>query len=58
MIDRFTQDFEECLKPDQSMTEVFQKAKSKFESECGFTPYSSYRSYSTARRQDRKKGRK
>lgn len=58
MIDRFTEDFEKCLTPDESLTSIFDRAKKKFEAECGFTPYSSYRSYSTARRQDKNKPKK
>lgn len=55
LIDRFTEDFESCISENSSREESFLKAKQKFEKECGFTPYRSWRSYSAARSQDRKK---
>lgn len=55
LIDRFTEDFESSLSNEISREESFQKAKEKFEKQCGFTPYRSYSSYKSAKYQDRRK---
>lgn len=55
LIDRFAQDFDSSLAPEITREESFSKAKKKFEEVCGFTAYSNYNSFKSARYQDRRK---
>jgi len=57
MIDRFNEDFESELSNTSSREETFERAKSKFESVCGFTPYRNYGSFRRAKYQARNRFR-
>jgi hypothetical protein len=57
LIDRFSQDFDRHLSNNITREETFKRAKEDFESACGFTAYSNYQSYRTARANDIRKRR-
>jgi hypothetical protein len=57
LIDSFGDYFDRYASPEITRKETFTRAKSEFEKVCGFTPYSNYESYKSARTQSRRKFR-
>jgi len=55
LIDRFTEDYERNLSNNCTRIQSFENAKKDFERVCGFTPYTTYNSYKSAKCQDRNK---